>query len=227
MMRNMMFAALGAAVMIAAPSSAETPRETLAAAAFSAPTKAAALAGVTKALGEANAILAKSPGDYEARLQRAIATGYQAQLTRTLGGAKDAHLQFAALVKDHPNDPEAVITLASWNLTAVTNLGGFVASTVLGASKADGLKLLDRAVALGQGHAIFPGYAAMLRIALDPSDAKAALALAQAAGKAPAPNAVDREIQRRAARLIAPLSTGDGRSAAALAKRLMPLGQFS
>lgn len=227
MIRTAMSAAAAVAIVLPAAAMAETPRETLAIAAFHAPTKAAALAGLGKALGEANAILARTPGDYEARLQRAIAMGYQAQLTRSLGGAKDAHQQFAALVAERPNDPEALITLASWNMTAVTNLGGFVASAMLGASKAQGLQLLDRAVARGTAHALFPGYAAMLRIALNPGDVPTALALAQAAAKAPATTPIDREIQRRAARLLPLLQAGDGRGAAALAKRLMPLGQVS
>ena len=124
-----------------------------------------------------------------------------------------------------PQDPEAQAALGGWHIDAVAALGGLTARGVLGARKAVGYAATDRAVALGGDRALFTGLAALLRLSLDPDDARGA-ALANAAVRGTTPTTLDRLMQRRAAELVNALKGGDRRLVQALAKRLLPLGQI-
>lgn len=203
---------------------AASPRETLMRAAFATHDKAQALALVGDALQQTRVILARNPHDREALLQAALATGYRGQLSRSPGDAKAARAMIEALARGDPRDPEAQVALAGWHLTAVSDLGGFLARTVLGASRDTGLAALDRAIALGADRAFYPAYAALIRARLDPHDPRTALAFAERAVAASAPTATDKALQQRAARLAVPLRAGDGAAAQALAKQLLPFG---
>ena len=142
-------------------------------AAFQARDQATALAQVAQSEAAANAILARVPNDREASVVRAMAIGYRAKLTRNRADALAARKLFTALVAADPHDPEAEAAIGAWHLDSVAALGGLVAGMVLGAHKADGTAAMDRAVGLGGGRAMFPGLAALLRLALDPDDARA------------------------------------------------------
>jgi len=215
------------AITATASAVAATPRDTLIRAAFLTHDKAQALTLVNQAYAETKATLAQSPGDGEAKLQQALAIGYRGQLSRSLGDAKAAHAALTALADANPRDPEAQIAIAGWHLTAVGDLGNFLARSVLGASRSAGLASLDQAVALGGNHAFFPGYAALIRIKLNSSDVAGALKLAQrsAAGQATTP--IDRILQRAAVRLIPLLQAGNGAGASKLAAQLLPFGSLS
>ena len=216
-----------AAIVCALPAAAATPRETLLRAAFATPSKAQALAMVQDALDQTNAILAKTPGDKEARLQQALATGYRGQLKRSAGDAKAARDLLTPLARANPRDAEIQLALAGWHLTAVSDLGSFLARTILGANKDVGLAAMDRALALGGNRAFFPAYAALIRIRLDPTDTKSALTFADRAATDPAPTPTDRVLQRAAARVAVPLRAGNGKAAAALAKQVLPFGMVA
>ena len=155
--------ALSAAILLAAPLPAASPRETLVAAAFLARDKPTALAEVRQAKNDSEATLAATPNDRDAQLVRAMATAYQAKLERVRGDAVAAGRMFAALAAADPRDPEAQAAVGAWNIDAVSQLGGLLAGTLLGAKKQAGLAAMDRAVALGGGRAMFPGLAALLR----------------------------------------------------------------
>lgn len=207
---------------------AATPREMLTAAAFTAPTKQAALAQIAAAQAAAEAELRTKPGDREATLVRAMAIGYRAKLARTRADALEARKLFDALAKADPNDPEAQLVIAGWHLDSVADVGRMMAGAVLGARSADGLAAIDRAVALGGAqHATYPAAAAMMRIRLDPGDVARARQLAEAAAQAPVTTPLDRIMQRNAVALLAPLRAGDGKAASALAIRLMPFGKMA
>lgn len=223
MIRQMLTAAALAVLPVAAP--AETPRDTLTQTAFAARDKSAALRQVEAAAAAAAATLVKAPGDAEAQLTRAMATSYRAKLTQSRSEALSAKAQFEALAKRRPQDPEAQAALGAWHLNAVEALGGMMARAALGARKATGIEATDRAVALGGDRALFPGIAALLRLAIDPRDARGA-ALAETAAKGSTPTTLDRFIQRRAVQMVATLKGGDAKRTQALAKRLLPLGQF-
>ncbi|WP_242183400.1 hypothetical protein [Sphingomonas sp. CARO-RG-8B-R24-01] len=218
-------ACVAAAPLPAALSPAETSRETLTQTAFVAQDKPTALRQIANVEVAAVATLSHSPGDTEAQLTRAMATSYRAKLTNSRIDALSAKGQFEAITLHNPRDAEAQAALGAWHISAVKSLGGIVARGALGARKASGLEALDRAVALGGQRALFPGLAALLRLALDPKDPVGAN-LAETAAHGSTPTALDRILQRRAAQLLGPLKTGDARMVQALANRLLPLGQF-
>jgi hypothetical protein len=202
------------------------PRETLMNAAFHAGSVAQARADVANALAAANAVLARNPGDSEAQLQHALAIGYRAKLTHSAADARESRKLFKALVAANPRNPEAQLALAGWHLDAIADLGAVIARIGLGANKKEGLTALDRAVALGGSHALFPAYGALIRARLDPADPMA-LKLARQAVAAPAPGPLDRLMQQRAAALLKQLSAGNRDAAAALARRMLPFGGVS
>lgn len=214
-----------AAGLVAAPVVAG-PREALAAAAFTAPTPAAALTQVNAVQAAADAILAKDPANRDAQIYHAMAIGYRAKLTKSRAGALEAHALFEKLAAADPHDPQTQALVGGWHLDAIDSLGGFMAKTVLGAKRELGLAAIDRAAALGGSQATYPALAAMMRIRLDPADLATSRGLAEAAGRAPAPSPLDRLLQRDAAALLVPLRAGDGKTAATLARRMLPFGRI-
>ena len=216
---------LPAVLLAAVPAAAATPRELLTQAAFQAADKGAALALVTPALATTEAQLAADPNNREALLQRAVAIGDRARLAKSAGDAKTARRLFEAYASTYPRDPEGQLAIASWHLDTIAS--GFLATTVLGARKDTGLAALDRAVALGQGHPFFTGFAAMMRIRLDPGDVAAARALAESATSGEAATPLDRIARRQAQALLAPLRANDGKAASALARTLLPFGRLA
>lgn len=216
----------GAALLATVPANAaESARDTLTRTAFVVQDRAAALAQIASVESNAVAVLNRAPGDVEAQLTRAMATSYRAKLTNSRADALAAKAQFEAITTRNPRDAEAQAALGAWHLSAVKSLGGLVARGALGARKASGLDALDRAVALGGPRALFPGLAALLRLALDPKDPTGA-SLAETAARGATPTALDRILQRRAVQIVATLRSGDTRGVQALANRLLPLGQF-
>jgi hypothetical protein len=225
-MNRFLAAIAPAAILCTAPAAAATPREMLTQAAFQMTSKDAALAEVKQAIAAAESLLAANPGNYEAQMQRAAGIGYRAKLTKNAGDAKSARHLFETLAATNPRDPEAQVLIAGWHLDSIADLGGLIAGTVLGAKKASGAAALDRAVAMGRTRAFFPGIAALMRIRLDPHDIAGARALAETASSLPTPTPLDRIAKRNADALLIPLRAGDGKAAAALARKLLPFGRL-
>lgn len=218
---------LGAALVCAAAApAAATPRDALAHAAFATADKASALAQIQAVSRETDLVLSKQPNNREAQLIHAMATGYEAKLTRSRTMAIASRALFEGLAARDPRDPEALAAIGSWHVDAVASLGGFLAKAALGANKAVGLAALDRAVALGGNRALFAGVAALLRLQLDPTD-KRAIALCQAAARGSTPTALDVQMQRNAALVVKKLNGGSAAEIKALARQLMPLGRFA
>ena len=220
------FAVVALATPQPAPA-APSPQDLLVSAAFGTRDKATALARINAALKAADMLLAHNPADYEARLQRAVAISYRGKLTRSRADLIAAREAFERLVAAQPRDAEAEMALAGWNLGAVIELGPFMARTALGARRATGLQALDRSVALGGGRALFPAFASLTLIQLDPNDVGRARQLAEAAVRANAASPIDRIMQHQAAALIPLLRDGNGRAAAKAAIRLLPFGQLA
>lgn len=221
-LRNALAIALIAPVAVQAQ--ATSPRDTLIRAAFATPDKAQALGLVNQAIADANATLAQTPADREARLQQALGIGYRGQLTRSPGDARTAHHALEAIAAADPANAEVQVAVAGWHLTAVGDLGDFLARTLLGASRSQGLVALDRAVTMGGDRAFFPGYAALIRIKLNSADTATPLRLAERAAAGQTPSPLDRVMQRAAVRLLPPLRAGDGAGAARIARQLLPFG---
>lgn len=216
------------AALACAPTAAlaDTPRELLTAAAFQAPDKARALALVDQALAAADKILATKPSDHEATLQRGVAIGYRAKLTRSRGDARTSLGIFEGLAARNPRDAEAQMVIAGWHLDAIDQLGGFLARTVLGAKTQAGEAALARAVTLGGDRAFYPGLAAMMAIRKDHDDVTRARKWAEVAAAAPSPTPLDQRMKRAALAILPALRANDGKAAATLAKTLLPFGRL-
>lgn len=220
--------ALVAVALCAAPAAlAETPRELLTSAAFQTSDKARALTLIGQAIGAADRILMTSPNDREATLQRAVAIGYRAKLTRSRADARASLTTFEALAARNPRDAEAQMVIAGWHLDAIDQLGSFVARTVLGAKEQTGEAALGKAVALGGNRAFYPGLAALMRIRADHNDVAGALALAERAAAAPTPAPLDLQMKRAAAAILPALRAGNGKAAATQARALLPFGKLA
>ena len=206
---------------------AETPREMLTAAAFQAASKPKALALVSQAIVASDKILAARPGDREATLQRGIAIGYRAKLTRSRGDARTSLGIFERLAAQNPRDAEAQMVIAGWHLDAIDQLGGTIARTMLGAKSKAGEAALARAVTLGGDRAFYPGLAAMMQIRKDPKDVALARRWAEAAMAAKTPTALDAHMKRAAAAILPSLRDNNGKAAAALAQTLLPFGKLA
>jgi hypothetical protein len=224
-------AASFAIIAMATPSSSgvatPTPRELLISAAFGTHDKATALARIDAGLRAANLLLARNPADHEAGLQRAVAISYRGKLTRNRADLVAARQAFESLAAAQPRDPEAQMAIAGWNLGAVVELGPFMARAALGAKRATGLQALDKSVTLGAGRPLFPAFASLARIQLDPNDVARSRQLAEAAVQANAASPLGLIMQKRAAALLPLLRAGNGKAAAKAATRLLPFGQLA
>ena len=223
--RRVMAAIAAAATIWAAPALAETPRDLLTQAGFVDRDRATALARVNLAAQQATATLAKAPGDQEAALMQAMANGYRAKLTGSRGQAIAARKQYEALVARYPRSAEAQAALGAWHVGVIAKLGALVGRAVAGAQRSAGFAALDRSVAMGGNRAMFAGLAGLLRIELDPRDARGRT-LIEMASKAPAPTTLDVFVRRAAAAVLVPLAAGDTDTARDLADKLLPFGQI-
>ncbi|MGH6616693.1 hypothetical protein [Sphingomonas sp.] len=221
--------ACAAAMLAIAPAvaMAETPRELLSVAAFQTTDKAKALALIGRAIADSDRILAARPGDHEATLQRGVAIGYRAKLTRSRSDARTSLAIFEALAARDPRDPEAQMVIAGWHLDAIDQLGGFMARTMLGAKAQAGDVALARAVALGGQSAFYPGLAAMMRIRSDSSNVAGARTLAEAAARGTTVTPLDTLMKRSAVAILPALRANNGKAAAALARKLLPFGRMA
>lgn len=226
-MRNGLGAALAGVLLICpgAAALAESPRDLLTHASFQDRDKASAMKRVAIAHAAATAQLGRAPGDREAALMQATALGYRAKLTGSRGDAIAARKVMEQLVAKLPSDPERQVVLGAWHMGAVHRLGRMVARAALGASKPAGIAALDRAVALGGGRAMFPALAGMLRLEMDPTDARGR-ALVETAAHATTPTAIDRHLQRGAAAVLKALHAGDKDGVRRLASLMLPFGRI-
>ena len=214
------------AVASAVPARAETPRELLTQAGFVDRDRSVALARIDRAAAVAGQALSRSPNDQEAAIMQAMANGYRAKLLGNRGEAIAARKQYETLVTRYPRNAEAQAALGAWHVGVIAKLGRFVGRAVARAQKSTGFEALDRSVALGGNRAMFAGLAGLLRLELDPNDARGR-ALVETASRAPTPTAIDGYVKRAAMAVLVPLKAGDANATKALADRLLPFGQFA
>ncbi|RYD96314.1 MAG: hypothetical protein EOP61_18230 [Sphingomonadales bacterium] len=209
---------------MATPLTAATPRQILIEAAFQTRDKTHALAQIAEADRGAAALVAADPGNRDAAFVRAMALGYRAKLTRGREDALAARKLFERFVAANPRDPDAATAVGTWHLDSVIDLGGFVAGVAIGAKKATGLAMMDRAVTLGGNRATYPGFAALLRLSIDPADPRAR-ALAEMASAGDVSTPLDRIMQRHASAILISLRAGDRDATQKLARQLLPFGR--
>lgn len=222
-----MFAVTAVAAIVSAPAMASTPRELLTTAAFQTQRKAQALTLIGQAIAESDRILATRANDREATLQRAVAIGYRAKLTRGRADARTSLRMFEQLLAQYPNDPEMHMVVAGWHLDAIDQLGALVARTGLGAKGDVGETALARGVSLGEARAFYSGIGALMQIRKNPRDVALAKRWAEAASVGQTLTPLD-VIMKRAAQAILPaLRANDGQAAARIAKSLLPFGRLT
>ncbi len=214
------------AAVCAVPVRAETPRELLTQAGFVDRDRSVALARIEKAAAVAGQALNRAPNDQDAAVVQAMANGYRAKLLGNRGQAILARKQYESLVARFPRNAEAQAALGAWHVGVIAKLGRFVGRAVAGAQKATGFEALDRSVAMGGNRAMFAGLAGLLRLELDPTDARGRTLL-ETASKAPTPTAIDGFVRRAAIAVLVPLRAGDTSATKALADKLLPFGQFA
>lgn len=208
--------------LLSVPVEAATPRQILAEAAFQTQDKAVALAQIAAA----DKAAAADGVNRDTTLIRAMALGYRAKLTRSRSDALEARRRFEALTASDPRDPEAAAAIGTWHLDSVIALGGMVAGMAIGAKKATGLAMMDRAVALGGDRAMYPGLAALLRLSIDPGDPRGR-ALIEKARTAAIAQPIDRQFQRSAVAMMPSLKGGDLKAVQKLARQLLPFGRMT
>lgn len=225
------FGCVGASIaacglVYAPPLRAETPRELLTQAGFVDRDRNVALARIEKAAAVAGQALSRAPNDQDAAVVQAMANGYRAKLLGNRGQAILARKQYESLVARYPRNAEAQAALGAWHVGVIAKLGRFVGRAVAGAQKATGFEALDRSVALGGNRAMFAGLAGLLRLELDPKDARGR-ALLETASRAPTPTVIDGFVRRAAIAVLVPLRAGDTEATKALADKMLPFGQFA
>ena len=210
---------------VAMPASAESPRQTLVEAAFQTRDKPTALAQVTSVERATFRQVHEGTADREMRFVHAMALGYKAKLTRSRSDAMAARRMFDALAAADPRDAEAAAAVGTWHLDSVIELGGMVSGMAIGAKKATGLAMMDRAATLGGNRALYMGLGGLLRLALDPADPRGR-ALVEKASVAATPTPLDRLMQRSAAAMLGQLKSGDEKAIARAARQYLPFGRL-
>lgn len=209
----------------AEPALAVEARAALVDAAFVIKDKTSALARLDRARLEAEAMLADHPANLDAKLQRAIAIGYRGKLSRSPADAKTARRMMEEVAAAAPASADADVALAGWHLEAILDAGSFIARTMLGARKADGVAALERAVTHGDDRPLYCGYGAILLTRI--GDTTRAIELAKMAVRVPARDALDRLMKGNAETLLAAYRSGDPKLPLAVATRLSPFGRIA
>lgn len=199
-------------------------RAQMAIAAFGTRDKAQALALVTEAEKDIDAALQKAPGNVDAQLQKAIAIGYRAKLTRSPGLAKDARRRFEAARAAHPDNAVAWAAVGGWHAGAVATLGSFMANAVVGAKISEVGPNFQKAIKLDPSNPVHRAYYAISLIDLAKSNSDKAAAALQGIGQLPATDGFEAMARAQGQQLAAALKTGDEEAAQVLARRMQAFG---
>lgn len=199
-------------------------RAQLAVAAYDTRDKAQALALVQRAEADFDTALAKTPGDVMAQMQKAVAMGYRAKLTKALGLAKESRARFEAVRTAHPDNSLAWSAIGGWHGGAVATLGNFVAGTMLGAKSGEVDRNFAQALRLDPANPSPRAIYAMTLLDLDRDNGAKAAAVLVGIGAMPARDGFEALLRAQGVQLAAAIKTGDAKAAQALARRLQAFG---
>lgn len=186
--------------------------------------RAQALAMIAEAEKDLDAALARTPGNVEAQLQKAVAVGYRAKLTKSPGLAKDALRRFEAIRTAHPDNATAWAAVGGWHAGAISTLGSFMASAVVGAKTSEIDPNFLKAFKLDPNNPVHRSFYALALMDLSKSNgAKAANAL-QGIGQMPASDGFEALSRAQGVQLATALKAGDMAAAQQLARRLQAFG---
>ena len=201
-------------------------RAQMAVAAYETRDKAAALALVERAEKDFDAALAKNPGDVAAQMQKAVAIGYRAKLSRSPGLGKDARARFEAVRAAHPDNGLAWSAVGGWHGGAIATLGNFLGQTMLGAKAAEIDRNFGQALKLEPANPAFRTIYAMTLLDIDRKNADRAATLLNGVAAMPARDGFDALLRAQGAQLATALKAGDAKAAQALARRLQAFGML-
>jgi tetratricopeptide (TPR) repeat protein len=224
--RDGRFAAAAAAAR-ANGSHAVAARAQLVAAAFEAGSKADALAQIAQARRSADAAVALNPRDADAHVQRGIAIGYTAKLTRDPGLAKQARSEMERAMALDPDAALPWAALGGWHGDSIVDLGAMLAGVVLGAKRGEALRSFDTALVKEPTSPVYPTYYAFTLLRMDAGNAPRARALLERAVALKPRDGFEALMRYRAAQALAPLQRGDIKAARALVPKLQPFGKLA
>jgi len=165
-----------------------------------------------------------APDDYFVRLQEATAVAYRAALTRSPSAAKQAKMLFSALTVSEPGRAEGWAALGAWHGESVISASGFIARTVLGATRDKMDEHLDKAARLDPKSPVPPAFHGLLLVRMgDYADAAPYL---RQAGALAGRDAYETMVRRQAQAVEKRIAGGDRNGARALADSLAPFGRF-
>lgn len=199
-------------------------RAQLAVAAYETRDKAQALALVQRAEADFDAALAKAPGNVDAQMQKAVAIGYRAKLTKAPGLAKDSKARFEAVRAAHPDSALAWSAIGGWHGGAIATLGNFMASTMLGAKAAEIDRNFAQALKLDPNSPSMRTIYALTLLDLDKNNSAKAAALLNGIGTMPARDGFEALLRAQGVQLAAAIKAGDAKAAQATARRLQAFG---
>jgi tetratricopeptide (TPR) repeat protein len=199
-------------------------RSQLAVAAYETRDKAQALAQVERAEADFDAALAKNPKDRAAQMQKAVAIGYRAKLTKSPGLGKDARKRFETVRDANPDYALAWSAVGGWHAGAIATLGNFMAGTVLGAKPAEIERNFGQALKLDPNNPSLRAIYAMSLLDIDRDNAPKAATILNGIGRLPANDGFDALLRAQGVQLAAALKAGDTKAAQALARRLQAFG---
>lgn len=199
-------------------------RAQLAIAAYETRDKAQALAQVARAEVDFDAALARAPGNVDAQMQKAVAIGYRAKLTKAPGLAKDSRARFEAVRAAHPDSALAWSAIGGWHGGAIATLGSFMASTVLGAKTAEIDRNFGQALKLDPANPSLRAIYAMTLLDLDKKNAARAAAVLNGIGAMPARDGFEALLRAQGVQLAGAIKAGDAKAAQAVARRLQAFG---
>ncbi len=199
-------------------------RAGLAMAAYDTRDKAKALQLITAAEADFDSALAKSPANADAQLQKGVAIGYRAKLTKSPGLGKDARRRFEAVRAAHPDMALAWAAVAGWHGGAIATLGNFMAGTIMGAKAGEVDSGFGRALKLDPTNPVQRTVYAMTLLDLNDGNAGKAATVLQGIGQMPAPDAYEALLRAQGVQLAASLKAGNAKAAQALARRLQAFG---
>jgi len=197
-------------------------RASLVVAGYEVSDKAKALMLIDEAEADADKALTVSPGDVGATLQRAVALGYRAKLTRSPGLAKQALRLMEQSAKRAPRNALAWASIGGWHGESVVELGKFIAGTMLGAKTDRGVEAFERAVALDASSPVFRTYYAMMLIGIGKPDPAKLRALLTPAANGRGGDGFDQLMRARARALLTALDSGKKSALEAAAQKARP-----
>jgi hypothetical protein len=195
-------------------------RATLSIAGYQTDDKERALALIAAAEADFDKALARAPGNVEAQLQKAVAIGYRAQLTRGIGLAKDTRRRFEAIRAAHPENSLVWGALGGWHGGSIAAVGSFLAGTALGAKKSEMERCYAQALKLAPGLPSTRTFFAITLLDLDDGNAARAAAVLKGIEGLPASDGFEALLKRQGMELAAALAQGNAKAAQATARKL-------